>query len=65
MKTSGIRNIHTSGRLCDKEVDGCEQARFQPYNINGWFWASTLQMMHPTNQGSTPNRVRRNNLRLS
>merc|ERR1712025_603051 len=36
-------------RLCDKEVDGCDQPRFQPYNIRGWFWASTLQGMGDTN----------------
>ena len=49
MRTSGIKDIHTSGRLCDKEVEGCEAAHFQPININGWFWASTLKMMPPTN----------------
>jgi len=49
MKRAGVREIWTSGRLCDKEVDGCEQARFQPYNINGWFWAATLQSMGQTN----------------
>merc|ERR1711988_1590058 len=45
MKRAGVREIWSSGRLCDKEVDGCEQPRFQPYNIRGWFWAATLQGM--------------------
>jgi len=49
MKKAGVREIWTSARLCDKEVDGCEQARFQPYNIRGWFWAATLQGMGETN----------------
>jgi len=44
-----IKEIWTSARLCDKEVDGCEQDRFQPYNIRGWFWASTLAPMGETN----------------
>jgi len=52
MKVSGIKDVHTSGRLCDGEVEGCDQPRFQPLSINGWFWASTLQMMPPTNQKS-------------
>ena len=49
MRTSDIKDLHTAGRLCDKEVEGCEAAHFQPININGWFWASTLKMMPPTN----------------
>jgi len=49
MKRAGVREVWTSGRLCDKEVDGCDQPRFQPYNIRGWFWASTLQGMGETN----------------
>ena len=49
MARGGVREVWTSGRLCDKEVDGCDQARFQPYNINGWFWAATLQSMGETN----------------
>jgi len=49
MKAGGVREVWTAGRLCDKEVDGCEAERFQPYNINGWFWASTLQSMGQTN----------------
>ena len=49
MAAGNVREVWTSGRLCDKEVDGCEQARFQPFNINGWFWAATLQSMGPTN----------------
>jgi hypothetical protein len=31
------------------QVDGCDQPRFQPFNIRGWFWASTLQGMGETN----------------
>ena len=49
MARGGVREVWTSGRLCDKEVDGCDQARFQPYNINGWFWAATLGTMGQTN----------------
>jgi len=45
MARGGVREVWTSGRLCDKEVDGCDQPRFQPYNINGWFWAATLGTM--------------------
>ena len=50
MARAGVREVWTSGRLCDKEVDGCDQPRFQPYNVNGWFWAATLGTMGPTNQ---------------
>jgi len=49
MARAGVREVWTSGRLCDKEVDGCDQPRFQPFNINGWFWAATLATMGPTN----------------
>jgi len=49
MKSGNVREVWTSGRLCDKEVDGCEADRFQPYNIRGWFWASSLQSMGETN----------------
>ena len=49
MTPSNIRDVHTAGRLCDAEVEGCNQTRFQPLTINGWFWASTLRMMPPTN----------------
>ena len=49
MATSNVRDVHTAGRLCDAEVEGCNQTRFQPLTINGWFWASTLKMMPPTN----------------
>jgi hypothetical protein len=52
MKSSGIKDVHSSGRLCDGEVEGCDQPRFQPLHINGWFWASSLKMMPPTNQVS-------------
>ena len=55
MKSSNIDNIHNAGRLCDAEVEGCDADRFKPLNINGWFWASTLRMMPPTNLRS--NRV--------
>merc|ERR1712061_327634 len=37
MNGGNVREVWTSGRLCDKEVDGCDQPRFQPYNIRGWF----------------------------
>jgi len=49
MNAGNVREVWTSGRLCDKEVDGCEADRFQPYNIRGWFWASSLQSMGETN----------------
>ena len=49
MRTTNVRDIHTAGRLCDAEVEGCNQTRFQPLSVNGWFWASTLRMMPPTN----------------
>jgi len=52
MALGGVREVWTSGRLCDKEVDGCDQPRFQPYNVNGWFWAATLGTMGPTNNFS-------------
>jgi len=52
MARAGVREVWTSGRLCDKEVDGCDQPRFQPYNVNGWFWAATLGTMGPTNNFS-------------
>ena len=55
MKSSNIRDVHNAGRLCDAEVEGCDADRFKPLNINGWFWASTLRMMPPTNLRS--NRV--------
>jgi len=55
MKSSNIDNIHNAGRLCDAEVEGCDADRFKPLNVNGWFWASTLRMMPPTNLRS--NRV--------
>ena len=55
MDKQGLDNVHTAGRLCDAEVEGCNQTRFQPLKINGWFWASTLKMMPPTNAVS-PNR---------
>ena len=42
-------------------------ARFQPYNIRGWFWASTLQGMGDTNvfngrKVSNPTTAYQNNL---
>ena len=49
MARAGVREVWSSGRLCDKEVDGCDQPRFQPYNIRGWFWAATLATMGETN----------------
>lgn len=53
MSRTNVQNLHLAGRLCDAEVEGCNQTRFQPLNINGWFWASTLKMMPPTNMVST------------
>ena len=32
------------------QVSGCEAAHYQPLNINGWFWASTLVKMLPTDR---------------
>jgi len=60
MSSAGIREIWTAGRLCDAEVNGCEAAHYQPLNINGWFWASTLVKMLPTNRpvGLNPDGVR-------
>ncbi len=49
MQSSNVQDIHNAGRLCDAEVEGCDAPRFKPLNINGWFWASTLRMMPPTN----------------
>jgi len=49
MRSGGVGEVWTSGRLCDKEVDGCDVPRFQPYNIRGWFWAATLGLMGETN----------------
>jgi len=54
MKRGGVKEVWTSGRLCDKEVDGCDTPRFRPYNIRGWFWASTLQSMGETNVTNNP-----------
>jgi len=54
MGRGNVKEVWTSGRLCDKEVDGCDQPRFQPYNIRGWFWASTLQSMGETNVFNNP-----------
>jgi len=60
MSGAGIKEIWTSGRLCDSEVSGCEADHYQPLNINGWFWASTLVKMLPTNRpvGLNPDGVR-------
>merc|ERR1712004_867124 len=57
---AGIKEIWTSGRLCDAEVSGCEADHYKPLNINGWFWASTLVKMLPTNRpiGLNPDGVR-------
>ena len=41
-------------RLCDKEVDGCEQARFQPFNVNGWFWAGANNDRIPATNAPHP-----------
>ena len=32
------------------QVTGCDAPHYQPLNINGWFWASTLVKMLPTNR---------------
>jgi len=60
MARAGIREIWTAGRLCDAEVNGCTASHYQPLNINGWFWASTLVKMLPTNRpiGLNPDGVR-------
>ena len=50
MRGAGIQELWTSGRLCDAEVNGCDAPHYQPLNINGWFWASTLVQMLPTNR---------------
>ena len=47
MRGAGIQELWTSGRLCDAEVNGCDAPHYQPLNINGWFWASTLVQMLP------------------
>ena len=52
MRGAGIQELWTSGRLCDAEVNGCDAPHYQPLNINGWFWASTLVQMLPTNRTS-------------
>jgi len=60
MDGAGINEIWTSGRLCDAEVSGCDADHYKPLNINGWFWASTLVKMLPTNRpiGLNPDGVR-------
>ena len=60
MKGAGIKEIWTAGRLCDAEVSGCNATHYQPLNINGWFWASTLVKMLPTDRpiGLNPDGVR-------
>merc|ERR1711962_190953 len=50
MTGAGVREIWTAGRLCDSEVTGCDAPHYQPLNINGWFWASTLVKMLPTDR---------------
>jgi hypothetical protein len=50
MNQAGIKEIWTAGRLCDAEVNGCDAPHYQPLSINGWFWASTLVQMLPTNR---------------
>lgn len=65
LRRTNVDNIHLAGRLCDAEVEGCNQTRFQPLQINGWFWASTLKMMPPTNQASNNQIVSTNETMLS
>jgi len=50
MNGAGVKEIWTAGRLCDSEVTGCDAPHYQPLNINGWFWASTLVKMLPTDR---------------
>merc|ERR1711953_698670 len=50
LRGAGIKELWTAGRLCDAEVNGCDAPHYQPLNINGWFWASTLVQMLPTNR---------------
>jgi len=50
MQGARVSQIWTAGRLCDAEVTGCDAPHYQPLNINGWFWASTLVKMLPTNR---------------
>ena len=46
--------------LMNCQVNGCDAPHYQPLNINGWFWASTLVKMLPTNRpvGLNPDGVR-------
>ena len=50
MRGARINELWTAGRLCDAEVNGCDAPHYQPLPINGWFWASTLVQMLPTNR---------------
>ena len=34
----------------NEQVTGCDADFYQPLNINGWFWASTLVKMLPTDK---------------
>merc|ERR1712223_348567 len=60
LRGAGIKELWTAGRLCDAEVNGCDAPHYQPLDINGWFWASTLVQMLPTNRsvGLNPDGVR-------
>jgi len=60
MEDAKIPEIWTAGRLCDAEVSGCDAEHYFPKNINGWFWASTVSKMLPTNRpvGLNPDGVR-------
>jgi len=60
MEKAGVKEIWTAGRLCDAEVTGCDAEHYFPKNINGWFWASTVTKMLPTNRpvGINPDGVR-------
>jgi len=60
MEKAGVKEIWTAGRLCDAEVSGCDASHYFPKNVNGWFWASTVIKMLPTNRtvGLNPDGVR-------
>merc|ERR1712106_157661 len=49
-RATAINELWTAGRLCDAEVSGCDAPHYQPLKTNGWFWASTLVKMLPTNR---------------
>merc|ERR1712066_1132104 len=52
MDGAGIKEIWTSGRLCDAEVSGCDADHYKPLNINGW--AKPGDKGKPQPDGFTP-----------